>query len=696
MKPIVIAFMAVTLVRAADKTQDAGRQLKAAMNAELVDGNLKSAIEQYKKVAQSGIRPVAAQALLHMAECYQKLGDTQSRGVYERVVKEYADQKESVAIARARLGGAARSQNAGIVTRQVWAGPKVDAYGSVSPDGRLLSFTDWDTGDLALHDLTTGQDRHLTNKGTWEASGEYAGLSVISRDGKQVAFTWSRGNGSAADNFSDLRVMDLNGGKPRVLAASKPDVEHIAPMDWSPDGRWIAADLGRTDSSQIALVSTADGAVRVLKSTARRDASKIMFSPNGKYLAYAVPAEADSDRWQIHVQSVDGGQDTSMLTPSSSDRVLGWSLDGNRLLFASDRGGLSGVWVQPMMDGKPQGEAELVKDNIEPNPLGMTKSGALFYSTVASALNIYLTSVDFATGKLLSPLTILQHTHVGLNTSPQWSPDGKYLAYLSRRDSNTRSQQMTRMTIRSVDSGKDRELLPKVRFMYPVTFTLPVWAPDANSLIVNAVGQDGVAGIYRIDARSGEASLLVPSQTPQTNVRAQSLSPDGRTLYLMRTDARSKLPALVARDLESGREREILRRGSMNTISLSPDGRLFAVTAFDKQWGSVLLVPVEGGEPRELVRTLNSGPESVGSYVRWLPDGKSLLIRKGPVDGAVNGRETFRLPLEGGTAVKYGAEWTKGPASINPDGHQVAVMMGEHKIEVWTMENFPPAVKASK
>ena len=40
---------------------------------------------------------------MRMAECYQKLGDAESRKIYEQVVKDYADQKEAVTLARARL-----------------------------------------------------------------------------------------------------------------------------------------------------------------------------------------------------------------------------------------------------------------------------------------------------------------------------------------------------------------------------------------------------------------------------------------------------------------------------------------------------------------------------------------------------------------------------------------------------------------
>ena len=59
-----------------DKTDAA---FKAAMDKETVEGDLRGAIEQYKKIAQSQDRSIAAKALIRMAECYQKLGDVQAR-----------------------------------------------------------------------------------------------------------------------------------------------------------------------------------------------------------------------------------------------------------------------------------------------------------------------------------------------------------------------------------------------------------------------------------------------------------------------------------------------------------------------------------------------------------------------------------------------------------------------------------------
>jgi Tol biopolymer transport system component len=692
---VALATMLLTARSAviAQVQSNAEAALKAAMDKEVVQGDLKGAIEQYKKIAESKDRSLAAKALIRMAECYQKLGDAESRKIYEQVVKDYADQKEAVAFARARLG--APTQNAGIITRQVWTGPKVDAYGTVSPDGRFLSFTDWDTGDLALHDFATGQDRHLTNKGTWEQSDEQAILSTISRDGKQVAYEWHDGR-----SLFEVRLIDLNGGKPRVLVPNRPGME-IMPLDWSPDGRWIAVLVFRNPSpdvqGQIGLVSTADGTLRLLKSV-DRPLFKLTFSPDGKYLAYDLEANR---KWEIRVLAVDGISETTALAQPDNDRVLGWSPDG-KLLFASDRSGLSGIWSIAITDGKPQGAPELIKANVNPNSLGLSRSGALYYSVVTSGRDVYVASVDFETGKVLSAPNPVPQPYLGLNDFPQWSRDGKYLAYLSRREASERSRRLTILAIRSVETGKVRELNPKMRMLNRGNFPQPLWSPDGGSLVVNGADLQGRAGVYRIDTQNGEAVPVVLDDPGRENVSTRAWSLDGRTLYLARVDVKSRVAMLFARDMQSGQEREILRRQypreypvAIGGVAPSPDGRLLAVTVFDgsTQSGSLLVIPAGDGEARELLHTSNSGPEQLGVFVAWTPDGKYVIFRKG---GPPATRETFRIPAEGGAATKYGAEWTPGPFSINPDGRQVAFPMGEHKIEIWALENFLPKPVAGR
>src|SRR5689334_14026844 len=85
----------------------------------------------------------------------------------------------------------ASAQGAAPVARQVWLTSDQDPSESVpSVDGRYIGYTDWPTGDLGVRDLISGTNRRLTNTGGWEASGDYAERTVISPDGRMMAYLW--------------------------------------------------------------------------------------------------------------------------------------------------------------------------------------------------------------------------------------------------------------------------------------------------------------------------------------------------------------------------------------------------------------------------------------------------------------------------------------------------------------------------
>src|SRR5438105_256851 len=263
MRPILTGIVAAILVVAADKSQDAERQLKAAMNTELVDGDLKAAIEQYKKLAQSGNRSIAAQALLHMAECYQKLGDAEARKIYERIVREFGDQTLAASTARAQLGGpgAPRKEAA---TRHVWtATPGADlAYSNASADGRQFTYIVYASDNLFVHDLVTGVSRQVTDSAAPGKRTDLPEENAFSRDGKQLTYAWYK----AKDHRWEVRAVDLTGtGIPRFRRLyDSEEIDWIGPDDWSPDGKWIAVQIYRRDHIyQIALLSVQDGSLRV-------------------------------------------------------------------------------------------------------------------------------------------------------------------------------------------------------------------------------------------------------------------------------------------------------------------------------------------------------------------------------------------------------------------------------------------------
>lgn len=165
-------------------------------------------------------------------------------------------------------GDTVRTRRLWSLGSQRWLGP-----GGQSPDGRYVAYTDWATGDLAVHDVVGQTDRRLTDKGSWLQNGtEWAQGAVFSPDGRSVAYAWVN-----SENHFELRVVRLAGGAPRILFPDD-ETQYLQPFAWSPDGRSILARLARRGrDNQVVTISVAGGTVRVLKSFAggSRRASRI-------------------------------------------------------------------------------------------------------------------------------------------------------------------------------------------------------------------------------------------------------------------------------------------------------------------------------------------------------------------------------------------------------------------------------------
>jgi Tol biopolymer transport system component len=686
MRRTTFGLIAVTTllagVLAAQQTARPEVDLQAAIRAETVDGDLKGAIEQYRKLSTNSDRTVAAQALLRMGQCYEKLGSAEARQAYERAVRDFADQVAVVATAQARLL-ALNSVRPGAAYRQVWTGPKVSKLGRVSPDGRYLSGVDWDTGDLALHDFATGSDRRLTNKGTWDKSAEFAEGSVISRDGRQVAFGWFNG----VDRY-ELRVANLPASglaQPRRLFDSE-DVNWISPSDWSPDGRWIAVKLERKDrSSQIGVVAVPAGTLRVLSSGPGD--SHVFFSPDGKFLAIA---RASADRpipdTDVFLVAVDGSGETRAVVNPGPDTVMGWSPDGKMLLFASDRTGSSALWGIRVADGKPQGTPVLLRPGIPSDSLGVTASGALYIGLQIDSRDIHVASLDFNTGRLLAPPVHPLETFVGSNAQPDWSPDGKYLAYTSVR---SRAGNNKVLAVRSMETGKTSELHVNLQ-----AFNWPRWAPDGRSFVSQGTDAQGRQGIFLIDAQTGAATPVVTKATGGHLLHPQ-WSPDGKRIYYVTNLPDTGEVAMIERTLDSGAERDVFRQRGLAGGELSPDGRYVAVWRVDAHEATrpsstpatAVLIPTAGGEPRELLRS-TPPTEVFRIHLAWGPGGRSLLAQKNTAGGA----QLWSIPIDGGERRKLELNFSNAVGMrVHPDGRQVAYVDGENKNEVMVLENFLPA-----
>ena len=315
-----------------------------------------------------------------MAECYQKLGDTEAQRIYREVWQKYADQKTEATLARERLGANSAIPKSSVMTRQVWSGPEADIQGSVSADGRYLSFSDRQTGDLGVRDLVSGTARRLT--ANVPNAVEYAQESVFSPDGSLIAYSWFN-----HDFVYELRVLRADSTSPAAVRVlySNPDVGWIGPFDWSSDGKWIAVQVRRKDgTAQIGLVSAADGSLRVLKSVEWRGSTKMFFSPDGRYLAFDLPSSEALNQRDVFALATDGSREVPVAVAPSNDTVIGWSPDGKQLLFTSDRLLPVSLWAASFEGGSVQQAPRLIKPDIgTPVSLGITRSGQLYFGIEA-------------------------------------------------------------------------------------------------------------------------------------------------------------------------------------------------------------------------------------------------------------------------------------------------------------------------
>ena len=100
---VALGLMIQSAGFARQQPADAQVLFQAAMNVEVVEGNLERAIALYQQIIdQAGVnRALAARALVRLGDCYQKLRRQEAQSVYQRVIREYADQTEAVQTAQA-------------------------------------------------------------------------------------------------------------------------------------------------------------------------------------------------------------------------------------------------------------------------------------------------------------------------------------------------------------------------------------------------------------------------------------------------------------------------------------------------------------------------------------------------------------------------------------------------------------------
>jgi Tol biopolymer transport system component len=670
----------IALASIAPSAQEPERLFKAAMNTEFVDGDLKRAIEQYAKVAAGGNRTIAAQALVRMAECHDKLGDAEAKAIYERVVREFGDQRDAVATARARLGRGGGVSATARGDRAVWTGMDADGFGTISPDGRFLTYMDWTgLGNVMVRDLTTGTSRPLTAN-TKMAEFGTGQFSVVSRDGERVAYEWNLPN-----RHSEVRIASLRGsGVPASRTVWQSAGDHITVYDWSPDGKWLGGVVYRADRSvQIGLVSVQDGTLRALRSFDWEGTEKVLFSPDGRFLAYALTDPDRAGHSKINVIAVDGSGETTVVDDASHNQVMAWAPDG-QLVFVSDRTGKRSLWTMKVENGRPQSAPRVVKENVGSTwSLGLTSSGTLYVWQLASAPYVKVSGLDFVSGKLIDSRAGTFERFVDSRGRPKWSGDGSHLIFMS---CNPLGGAPCTHFIRSSETGAVRQI-PQASFYAG----RPRLSPDGRTTLVRSSDAKGRLHLSVVDVGTGKGTLIKFVE-PAKRTGDPEWSPDGRMIrYQERHDDSA---VLVERALESEKETVIFRTPWTNGIALvpSPDGKVVSIVRPEPESNAMVLsvASLPGGALRELMRVPSP---SRFTGLQWTTDNRELIAEV-VTPGVTRGSVGWVIPISG-TPRKLDidmTQWIEG-FSVSPDRQHIAFTAhaGDPGYAIWALENILPA-----
>ncbi len=663
--------------------QQAQKLLSEAVYQEEINGDLDEAIKIYLSVINQypDNRNVCAEAYFHLGMSYEKLGRQDAMQAYREVIQNYGDQEDIVARARERLSRLEQpvtkpEEPEGLKIRQIWKNNLLDDLGTVSYDGRFRSYVDWGLGNVGIHNLMTDEKKVLTTDANLGESWQFADNTAISRNGKQIAYSWSN-----PYNTTALRLIDVDDPKPELLY--RKTGEELYPSAWLSDNVIVASRyIPDNRTMQIVTVNLPDKTIRVLKTFTTGRFGGLACSPDENYIAYGYANEADNGNFDIRLLQADGDSDIPLVTHPSNDRVLGWVPGRKEFLFISDRSGAWDLWAIQLDGTKPAGPPKrLYADIGEVEPMGFTQDGKCyfgfvrrnFYSGIA-VFNAQTGEVNLGEGKSLK----------GSNLGSIWSPDGQYLAYLNLGEDIS-------LIVNDLKTGEEKE--PAKEILRPWYIS---WSPDGSSILVvgwersQRLTEGYKGGVFMVDVKTEQVDKIFLLSDYEYNIPEDDAfplsgiewSPDGRSFYYQFFKDR-----LVKHDLETGEDIILYEYPdfSREILELSPDGKnlLFGLRYPGEGESRLVTMPAEGGK----VETVCTSQEAKNiSWAKYSPDGKYIYFVELPQSTK---SVLWRVPAEGGNPEKlWSPENRVEIYDIHPDGSQVTFSIRERVSEVRVIDNL--------